>query len=60
MEVPTIASPEMRTFDPVACEPRNLYKLMTGIIVPRPAAKYIDIALQAAPVLTSGHKALHQ
>jgi flavin reductase (DIM6/NTAB) family NADH-FMN oxidoreductase RutF len=38
MEVSTIASPEMRTFDPAGCEPRNLYKLMTGIIVPRPVA----------------------
>jgi flavin reductase (DIM6/NTAB) family NADH-FMN oxidoreductase RutF len=28
----------MRTFDPAACEPRHTYKLMTGIIVPRPVA----------------------
>jgi flavin reductase (DIM6/NTAB) family NADH-FMN oxidoreductase RutF len=28
----------MRTFDPAGCEPRQIYKLMTGIIVPRPIA----------------------
>ena len=28
----------MRTFDPAACEARQIYKLMTGIIVPRPIA----------------------
>ncbi|MDE3187890.1 MAG: flavin reductase family protein [Acidobacteriota bacterium] len=28
----------MHTFDPAACEPRQVYKLMTGIIVPRPVA----------------------
>jgi flavin reductase (DIM6/NTAB) family NADH-FMN oxidoreductase RutF len=38
MEVSTTTSPAMRTYDPTVCEPRNLYKLMTGIIVPRPVA----------------------
>jgi flavin reductase (DIM6/NTAB) family NADH-FMN oxidoreductase RutF len=38
MEAPTISSPAMRTFDPAGCEPRDIYKLMTGIIVPRPIA----------------------
>ena len=28
----------MQTFDPSGCEPRHVYKLMSGIIVPRPVA----------------------
>ncbi len=28
----------MRTFDPANCQSRQIYKLMTGIIVPRPIA----------------------
>ena len=28
----------MQTFDPAQCESRQIYKLMTGIIVPRPIA----------------------
>ncbi len=28
----------MRTFDPAECQSRQMYKLMTGIIVPRPIA----------------------
>ena len=35
MDASTISSPAMRTFDPAGCEPREIYKLMTGIIVPR-------------------------
>jgi flavin reductase (DIM6/NTAB) family NADH-FMN oxidoreductase RutF len=38
MDASTITSPAMRTYDPAACEPRQVYKLMTGIIVPRPIA----------------------
>jgi flavin reductase (DIM6/NTAB) family NADH-FMN oxidoreductase RutF len=38
MDASTISSPPMRTFDPAGCEPRQIYKLMTGIIVPRPIA----------------------
>ena len=38
MDVSTITSPAMRTYDPASCEPRQIYKLMTGIIVPRPIA----------------------
>jgi flavin reductase (DIM6/NTAB) family NADH-FMN oxidoreductase RutF len=38
MNASTISSPPMRTFDPAGCEPREIYKLMTGIIVPRPIA----------------------
>lgn len=36
-----IASPghtQMRTFNPAECQQRQIYKLMTGIIVPRPIA----------------------
>jgi flavin reductase (DIM6/NTAB) family NADH-FMN oxidoreductase RutF len=38
MDASTITSPAMRTYDPADCEPRQVYKLMTGIIVPRPIA----------------------
>jgi flavin reductase (DIM6/NTAB) family NADH-FMN oxidoreductase RutF len=38
MDASTISSPPMRTFDPAGCEPRQIYKLMTGVIVPRPIA----------------------
>lgn len=38
MDASTITSPAMRTYDPAGCEPRQIYKLMTGIIVPRPVA----------------------
>lgn len=38
MDASTITSPAMRTYDPAGCEPRHIYKLMTGIIVPRPVA----------------------
>lgn len=31
-------SPAMITFDPAQYEPRQIYKLMTGIIIPRPIA----------------------
>jgi flavin reductase (DIM6/NTAB) family NADH-FMN oxidoreductase RutF len=31
-------SPAMITFDPAQYEPRQIYKLMTGIIIPRPVA----------------------
>lgn len=34
----TTCFPLMRTFDPDGCEPRQIYKLMTGVIVPRPIA----------------------
>ena len=33
-----VAPVSMLTFDPAACEHRQIYKLMTGIIVPRPVA----------------------
>ncbi len=36
----------MRTFDPAGCEPREIYKLMTGIIVPRPIALVSTIDTQ--------------
>lgn len=38
MDASTISSHVMRTFDPAGCEPRDIYRLMTGIIVPRPIA----------------------
>jgi flavin reductase (DIM6/NTAB) family NADH-FMN oxidoreductase RutF len=38
MDASTITCPAMRTYDPAGCEPRQIYKLMTGIIVPRPVA----------------------
>ncbi|MFZ0745808.1 MAG: flavin reductase family protein [Terracidiphilus sp.] len=38
MDDPSTSIRTMRTFDPAACESRQMYKLMTGIIVPRPIA----------------------
>lgn len=36
----------MITFDPTQCEPRQMYKLMTGIIVPRPIALVATVDLR--------------
>ena len=41
----------MRTFDPAGCEPREIYKLMTGIIVPRPIALVSTIDASGVPNL---------
>ena len=38
MTASDVAPASMLTFDPASCEPRQTYKLMTGIIVPRPVA----------------------
>ena len=38
MNAPASALRPMLTFDPAHCEQRQVYKLMTGIIVPRPVA----------------------
>ncbi len=38
MTAPSSSGSPMLTFDPAACQPREVYKLMTGIIVPRPVA----------------------
>ncbi len=38
MSAVTPSRSAMRTFDPAVCESRQIYKLMTGIIVPRPIA----------------------
>ena len=38
MDTGSLPGHSMRTFDPAACEPRHIYKLMAGIIVPRPVA----------------------
>jgi len=38
MDVSGSAILPMRTFDPARCESRQIYELMTGIIVPRPIA----------------------
>jgi flavin reductase (DIM6/NTAB) family NADH-FMN oxidoreductase RutF len=38
MNKPGSSTPSMSTFDPARCEQRQIYKLMTGIIVPRPVA----------------------
>ncbi|MGB6193161.1 MAG: flavin reductase family protein [Terracidiphilus sp.] len=51
MDAPTISSPAMRTFDPAGCEPRDIYKLMTGVIVPRPVALVSSIDAQGVPNL---------
>ena len=34
----TLYGPSMQTFDPAECKPNQVYKLMNGIIVPRPVA----------------------
>ncbi len=41
----------MRTFDPTGCEPRDIYRLMTGIIVPRPVALVSSIDADGVPNL---------
>lgn len=41
----------MLTFDPAACESRQIYKLMTGIIVPRPVALVSTIDANGTPNL---------
>ncbi len=38
MDVSSTSNQPMRTFDPANCQSRQIYKLMTGIIVPRPIA----------------------
>ena len=38
MDASGIAGTPMHTFDPAACKPGHIYKLMSGIIVPRPVA----------------------
>jgi flavin reductase (DIM6/NTAB) family NADH-FMN oxidoreductase RutF len=51
MDASTISSSVMRTFDPAGCEPRDIYKLMTGIIVPRPVALVSTIDAEGVPNL---------
>jgi len=38
----------MSTFDPASCEQRQIYKLMTGIIVPRPVALVSTVDVNGA------------
>jgi flavin reductase (DIM6/NTAB) family NADH-FMN oxidoreductase RutF len=38
MDDSSTSNQPMRTFDPANCQSRQIYKLMTGIIVPRPIA----------------------
>ena len=38
MTAPTVSNPAMLSINPQNCETRQIYKLMTGIIVPRPIA----------------------
>ena len=38
MEATTVSKPSMLSINPQNCETRQIYKLMTGIIVPRPIA----------------------
>jgi flavin reductase (DIM6/NTAB) family NADH-FMN oxidoreductase RutF len=45
MKVSTTSPSPMQVFDPAGCEPRDIYKLMTGIIVPRPVALVSTIDL---------------
>jgi flavin reductase (DIM6/NTAB) family NADH-FMN oxidoreductase RutF len=42
------SSPSMSTFDPASCEQRQIYKLMTGIIVPRPVALVSTVDVNGA------------
>jgi flavin reductase (DIM6/NTAB) family NADH-FMN oxidoreductase RutF len=41
----------MHTFDPARCEQRQIYKLMTGIIVPRPVALVSTVDEHGSPNL---------
>lgn len=41
----------IRSIDPAECEPRQIYKLMTGIIVPRPIALVSTIDRSGVPNL---------
>src|SRR5579863_7565773 len=45
MSAVTPSRSSMRTFDPAVCESRQIYKLMTGIIIPRPVALVSTIDL---------------
>lgn len=45
MSSATTSRSSMHTFDPATCESRQIYKLMTGIIVPRPIALVSTIDL---------------
>ena len=38
MDAARFSEPPMLSVNPAECEPRQIYKLMTGIIVPRPVA----------------------
>ena len=46
-----LLSSSMHIFDPATCEPRQIYKLMTGIIVPRPVALVSTIDEDGLPNL---------
>jgi flavin reductase (DIM6/NTAB) family NADH-FMN oxidoreductase RutF len=51
MDAPAASSSVMQTIDPAGYDPRDIYKLMTGIIVPRPVALISSIDAQGVPNL---------
>lgn len=51
MSTPGTPHSPMQTFDPAACDSHQVYKLMTGIIVPRPVALVSTIDAQGVPNL---------
>lgn len=51
MDAASSSTAPMLSIDPSACEPRQVYKLMTGIIVPRPIALVSTIDRDGVPNL---------
>ncbi len=51
MDAPAASSTVMQTLDPAGYEPRDIYKLMTGIIVPRPVALISSVDAKGVPNL---------